>query len=180
MPTHMNLRYAEIESLWPGVARYQELAEHYGVPDIFSDNGGKVAQLAIAVGLDIVPGRRGPDARDRIGNEYELKTLDLARNVKGFSTNHHLNTAAIARYRTRRFVFATYEGITLQEAYMVMPEDMEPVFSRWEFTLQSRDHINNPKIPLDYVRDVGEIMYLKDVAPQWMENKTPLSEALAD
>lgn len=179
MPTHMNLRYEEIEALWPGVRRYQELAAHYGVTDIFSDNGGKVAQLAIAVGLDIVPGRTGPDARDRLGNEYELKTLDLARGVKGFSTNHHLNSGTIARYRSRRFVFATYEGITLQEAYMVLPEDMEPIYRKWQSMLGSRNHINNPKIPLDFVRDTGQIMYLKDIAPAWMADKTPLTEAMA-
>lgn len=179
MPTHMNLRYEEIEELWPGVRRYQELASHYGIPDIFSDNGGKVAQLAIAVGLDIVPGRTGPDACDRMGNEYELKTLDLSRNVKGFSTNHHLHSGTIARYRSRRFVFATYEGITLQEAYLVQTAAMEPVFAKWMSMLGKRDHLNNPKIPLDYVREVGEIMYLKDVAPAWMADKTPMDEALA-
>lgn len=180
MPTHLNLRYQEIEELWPGIQLYQKLAEHYGVPDIFSDNGGKVAQLAIAVGLDIVPGRRGPDACDRSGNEYELKTLDIGRGVKGFSTNHHLHSGTIERYRSRRFIFATYKDITLQEAYLVMPDAMEPVFDRWEVMLCNRDHLNNPKIPLDFIRDIGEIMYLKDVAPAWMEGKTPLVDALSE
>lgn len=173
MPTHLNLRYAEIEKVWPGVVEFQKLAEQYGICDIFSDNGGKVAQLAIAVGLDIVPGRQGPDACDRMGNEYELKTVDLNKSSRGFTTNHHLNMGTIAKYRERRFVFAMYTSITLVEAYMVMPEDMEPLYRRWETQLRGRDHLNNPKIPIDYVRTFGAVMYLKDVAPPWMAGKKP-------
>lgn len=177
MPTHLNLRYAEIESVWPGVKAFQNLAAQYGINDIFSDNGGKVAQLAIAIGVDIVPGRQGADATDRLGNEYELKTLDLEKTARSFSTNHHLNEHTIAKYRGRRFIFATYEGITLQEAYMVEPKDMEPVYRKWEATLRHRDHLNNPKVPLDYVREVGTVMYLKDVAPSWMDGKKKLEDA---
>jgi hypothetical protein len=173
MPTHLNLRYAEIEDLWPGVTKFQELAAQYGISDIFSDNGGKVAQLAIAVGLDIVPGRQGADACDRMGNEYELKTLDLNKNGKGFTTNHHLNKSTIEKYRQRRFVFALYEGITLVEAYLVLPRDMEPIYQKWLMALKGRDHLNNPKVPIDYVREVGAVMYLKDVAPPWMAGKKP-------
>lgn len=177
MPTHLNLRYAEIEELWPGIVKFQKLAEQYGISDIFSDNGGKVAQLAIAVGLDLVPGRMGADATDRMGNEYELKTIDLNKTAKGFTTNHHLNTGTIAKYRERRFVFAMYEGITLVEAYLVLPHDMEPLYERWESALTRKDHINNPKVPIDYVREVGAVMYLKDVAPPWMEGKRPAKSA---
>jgi len=175
MPTHLNLRYAEIESLWPGVQAFQDLASHYGISDIFSDNGGKVAQLAIATGLDIVPGRMGADAEDRLGNQYELKTLDLTKKAKGFSTNHHLNKGTIAKFRDRRFVFAMYEGITLQEAYLVEASDMEPLFMKWELALNSKDHINNPKVPIDFVRITGTVMYLKDVAPAWVEGKEAAS-----
>lgn len=173
MPTHLNLRYAEIEELWPGIVKFQKLASQYGITDIFSDNGGKVAQLAIAVGLDIVPGRTGADATDRMGNDYELKTIDLNKSARGFTTNHHLNEHTINKYRTRRFVFAMYEGITLIEAYLVLPRDMEPLYERWEAALTNKDHLNNPKVPIDYVREVGTVMYLKDVAPPWMEGKRP-------
>jgi len=130
-----------------------------------------VAQVAIATGLDIVPGRMGADATDRFGNQYELKTLDLTKKAKGFSTNHHLNKGTIAKFRQRRFVFAMYEGITLQEAYLVEAADMEPLFQKWELALGSKDHINNPKVPIDFVRSAGTVMYLKDVAPAWVDGK---------
>lgn len=179
MPTHMNLRYAEIAEIWPHVIELQELAAQYGIRDIFQDAGGKMLQLAIAVGLDLNPGRQGADAFDRRGNAYEIKTTDLTTSANGFSTARDLNHATIARYRTRRWVFATYEGITLHEAYMVLPDDMEPVYSRWLSMLRSRDRINNPKIEVDYVRSVGTALYLKDVPPPWaipIHNRVILSD----
>jgi len=172
MPTHLNMRYAEIESLWPGIQAFQELANQYGVQDIFADNGGKVVQLAVAIGLDIVPGRMGPDYTDRMGNNYEVKTVNTAKKVTGFSTNHHLTKKTIGEYRTRRWVFAMYDDITLVEAYLVEAADMEPIFQKWEAALGGkRDHLNNPKVPLDFVRESGTIMYMKDVAPAWINGK---------
>lgn len=168
MPTHLNLRYDEIENLWPGVERVQALADAYNIPDIFQDAGGKMLQLAVACGLDIIPGRTGPDAQDRIGNTYEIKTVDLNGKSKGFTTNHHLTGKTILRYRTRRWVFAMYDRITLKEAYLVEGIDLEPVFQNWEIVLKTRDHINNPKIPIDFVRQIGVTMYLKDVPPPWV------------
>lgn len=171
MPTHLNLRYEEIESLWPGVESLQRLADQYGIKDVFQDAGGKMLQLAVATGLDVVSGRTGPDASDRMGNLYEVKTIDLSGNASGFTTNHHLTHTTIARYRNRRWVFAMYDRITLQEAYLVEAADLEPVFQKWERTLKSKEHINNPKIPIGVIRDVGRIMYMKDVAPDWIEGK---------
>ena len=171
MPTHLNLRYAEIESIWPGVEAMQALAEQYGIKDIFQDAGGKMLQLAVATGLDLMPGRTGPDARDRMGNLYEVKTIDISGKSSGFTTNHHLTLDTITRYRSRRWVFAMYNTITLHEAYLVEGADLEPVFAKWERILLNQGHINNPKIPVEGIREIGTVMYLKDVAPAWMVGK---------
>ena len=173
MPTHLNMRYAEIEALWPGIEAYQKLAAKYGVDDIFADNGGKTVQLAIATGLDVLPGRMGADYTDRMGNLYEVKTTNLnsKSKSKSFTTNHHLTNSTISKYRDRRWIFATYDNIRLVDAYLVEATALEPIFQRWELTLKSQSHINNPKIPLDYVRNVGTVMYMKDVAPAWISGK---------
>lgn len=176
MPTHLNMRYAEIEALWPGIKAFQELAEHYGVSDIFADNGGKVVQLAIATGLDIAPGRMGPDYQDRMGNFYEVKTINTATKAAGFSTNHHLTKNTIAKYRKMRWVFALYDNITLVEAFLLDPQEMEPIFQKWELALDSRGHLNNPKIPVDFVRQYGTTMYMKDVAPTWARTTAVAAE----
>ena len=173
MPTHVNLRYEEIENLWPGVLQMQELADQYGIHDIAQDAGLKMLQVAIAVGLDIVPGRDTPDAKDRMGNFYEVKTIDLAGKARGFSTSHHVTYNTLAKYRSRKWAFATYDRITLQETYLVDPDALEPLFKKWEHTLRGKDvtHINNPKIPVDFIRENGRVAYMKDVAPAWATHK---------
>lgn len=168
MPTHKNFRWTEIEDAMAGAQKLQDLAVQYGIKDIFVDNGGKTLQIVVALGLDVVPGRMGPDARDRIGNEYEIKSADISNGVKGFSTNHHLTNDTIARYAGRRFIFAIYDGIVLQEAYLTEPRDLAPIYAKWKRQLRTKTHLNNPKIPIDFVRDVGQTAYLKDVAPEWM------------
>lgn len=172
MPTHIHLGFEEMTDAMRSVQKLSELGKHYGIEDIFSDNGGRLLQILVATGLDRVPGRGGPDAKDRMGREYEIKSLDANSKVSGFGTSHHLNNSTIDRYREHTFVFAVFEGIMLREIYRVRALDLEPLFDQWTQTLWSQSHINNPKIPLAFVREVGEIMYMKDVPAPW----TPLGD----
>jgi len=170
MPTHINTRYAELETVWDGVLAFQNLAEHYGVHDIFQDAGGKMVQLAVATGVELVEDRNGPDAVDRIGNQYEIKSTDIAKTTGGFSTNHHLNHATIKKFSSRRFIFAIYEGITLMEAYFVEAKQLEPYFANWRRKLKTKTHLNKPIITVKCIREKGTVAYLKDVAPDWALN----------
>lgn len=173
MPTHINIRNQELIDSFEGIQAYQELANHYGIDDIFQDAGGKMLQILVRLGLDISPGRAGPDARDRTGNVYEIKTLDTSKsNATSFTTNHHLTKHTIEHYRKRRWIFGIYEGIELIELYIVNAEDIEKHFSNWEKKLtEGKSHINNPKIPLKLVREKGLLAYSKDVVPDWMVDK---------
>jgi len=130
MPSHLHIGFEEMTRAMKGVRVMQNLASHYGIPNIFTDNGGKLLQILVATGLDYEPGRTGPDARDRFGNKYEIKSTDVSARV-GFGTSHH------------------------------------PLFAEWEDRLFDVDHLNNPKIPLSLVREVGDIMYFKDVPAPW-------------
>src|SRR5262249_54421655 len=67
---------ARMQESFREVKLLQQLADEYGIVDIFQDNGGKVLQLLIILGLKISPGREGNDAVDEEGNEYELKTTN--------------------------------------------------------------------------------------------------------
>lgn len=58
---------AELKRLWPAVCRYQELASKHGIDDIFQDNGGKLLQVLLLLGLTTIPGREGNDAFDAAG-----------------------------------------------------------------------------------------------------------------
>ncbi|GIW03511.1 MAG: hypothetical protein KatS3mg059_0131 [Thermomicrobiales bacterium] len=83
-----------------GCKELQRLAEKYGSRDIFQDNGGKVLQSLIILGLRAVGGREGNDARDDEGNEYELKTINIALGAtRGVTTHHHLNKRILDKYR---------------------------------------------------------------------------------
>jgi len=149
-----------LEKLFPYLQQYQELANAYGINDIFQDNGGKLLQVLIITGLEVLPGREGNDAIDKDGNEYELKSVNIEL-TQSFSTHHHMNPGIINKYRKVIWVFAVYRGIELQSLYKLTQKDLEPYFSKWERTWHERGgkDINNPKIPLKFVMEFGELIY---------------------
>jgi hypothetical protein len=158
MKSHADV--AELERLLPAIRLYQELAVHHGIDDIFQDNGGKLLQVLLLTGLRVVAGREGNDARDESGQEYELKTVNTNKQ-KQFTTHHHLNPKILAKYRSVPWIFATYAGIELTAIYRVEAKDLEIFFARWEAKWHAdggRD-INNPKIPLAHVVEVGKKIY---------------------
>ncbi|MEM1165878.1 MAG: restriction endonuclease [Planctomycetota bacterium] len=141
--------YEELVRLFPAVQKYKELAKRHGIDDIFQDNGGKLLQVILLLGLKILPGRLGNDAIDAEGNEYELKSVNTEL-TRSFSTHHHLNPIIIEKYRQVDWIFAVYEGIELQEVYLLAPGDLEPYYEKWwaKWHDGGGKDINNPKIPL--------------------------------
>ncbi|MEZ4829322.1 MAG: helix-turn-helix domain-containing protein [Bacteroidia bacterium] len=158
--------YGEIEifnMIYPSLQMLQDLASKHGINDIFQDNGGKLLQVLLITGLKDLPGREGNDAIDADGNEYELKSVNVSL-TKSFSTHHHMNPTIIEKYRKVDWIFAVYRGIEILEIYKLSPEDLEPYFTQWE-TKWHHDggkDINNPKIPLKYVREVGVLLFESD------------------
>lgn len=151
---------ALLDKIFPHVREYQNLAVKHGIGDIFQDNGGKLLQVALTTGLKILSGREGNDAVDDQGNEYELKSLNVLL-VRSFSTHHHMNPTIIAKYRLVDWVFAIYEAIELKAIYLLEPADMEPFYRKWEakWYADGGKDINNPKIPLKHVVEVGRKIY---------------------
>ena len=161
---------AELNRLLPYVREYQQLATHFGIDDVFQDNGGKLLQFLIATGLTNLPGREGNDATDADGNECELKTVNLLKQ-KTFTTHHHLNHDIIAKYRGAVWYFGTFEAIELKEIYYLTPDLLEPWFTKWEEQLDSgRAHLNNPKIPLKFVKQHGKLCYRTGERTLWAGN----------
>jgi len=149
-----------LQSAFEGIREMQQLADEYGISDILQDNGGKVLQVLILLGLRISPGREGNDAIDAEGNEYELKTLNRSLNKNaGVTTHHHLNKDILKKYRSvKAWYIAIYEAIELMEIYKVLPATLEVKFKEWEVKLEKQDSINNPKIPMKLVKQ-GELVY---------------------
>jgi hypothetical protein len=152
--------------LLPAIREYQKLAQKHGIGDVFQDNGGKLLQLLLLTGLSVLPGREGNDARDASGREYELKTVNQLL-TRSFSTHHHLNPRIIAKYRGVDWVFGVYSGIELEQILIMPPAALEAYFTKWEqrwHEMKGRD-LNNPKIPLDFVRRVGTLVYSRHPGP---------------
>ena len=103
-------RAKAFNEIYPSILKLQQLAEKHGINDIFQDNGGKLLQVLLLTGLEVLPGREGNDAKDAQGNEYELKSVNILL-TKSFSTHHHMNPIIIEKYRQVDWIFAVYEGI---------------------------------------------------------------------
>lgn len=158
MKSHADLE--KMEKLLPAIREYQKLASLHGIGDIFQDNGGKLLQIALVTGLTLLKSREGNDAVDEKGNEYELKSVNVLL-TKSFSTHHHMNPTIIGKYRKVDWIFAVYESIELRELYLLTPALMESYYVLWwdKWHNDGRKDINNPKIPLTYVRRVGKPLY---------------------
>ena len=165
MPSHRDLK--KLRELFPYVRQYQELAARHGVDDIFQDNGGKLLQLALVLGVELLKSREGNDAVDlETGEELELKTVNILK-TSNFSTHHHLNPVIIAKYRKVPWIFATYEGIELRQIWRLPPAAMADWLDRHlEKWNQTKRDINNPKVPLAYVRDRGDLLYTSPDMPR--------------
>lgn len=151
--------HRKLEDLLPYIRELQLLADQHGIRDIFQDNGGKLLQIALATGLIILGKREGNDAKDETGREYELKSVNV-KLTQNFSTHHHLNPTILAKYRKVGWVFAIYEAIELRAIYYMPPEKLEPFFKAWEAKWHAeKKDINNPKIPLVFVVQNGELVW---------------------
>jgi hypothetical protein len=158
MKSHPDVQ--KLKKLFPAVREYQKLAMKHGIPDIFQDNGGKILQVCLILGLIALKAKEGNDAVDANGNEYELKTVNLLRTDQ-FTTHHHLNPVIIKKYRQVDWIFATYEAIELKEIFLLKPAAMEYWYKRWsaKWKVDGGKDINNPKVPLTFVRKYGKQLY---------------------
>jgi len=149
--------YEKLIQLWPHIRTFQELATKHGINDVFQDNGGKLLQMLLITGLTGMRAREGNDAKDALGGEFELKSVNASLTDQ-VSTHHHLNPKIIAKYRKVRWIFAIYRGIELEEIWLVEPAALESWFAYQEAKWHQRGgkDINNPKIPLKLVREVGQ------------------------
>ena len=152
-----------LQTALEAIRELQSLANEYGINDVFQDNGGKVLQVLILLGLRVSLGREGNDAVDAAANEYELKTINKLLS-KSVTTHHHLNLDILAKYRAvKAWYIAVYEGIVLKAIYKVNSASLEPKFSHWESRiLGGMESINNPKIPLGLIEREGELVYPKE------------------
>lgn len=155
----------ELNSEWSRLNNIEAIAAKYQIYDIAQDNNLKLLQTLVYFDFRNQAGREGSDAIDRYGHEWELKTANILL-VSGFSTNHHTNHERIAQFREERWLFSIYRGIILEEVYAMSPKTLEPYFVDWTNKVNAKavagmdnPHINNPKIPVKFVKSNGIQVY---------------------
>src|SRR3546814_6977497 len=90
---------------------------------------------------------------------YEMRISDWSSDVCS-SDLHHVNVPIINKYRKVCWVFAIYEGIEIRRAYFMPPGSLEAYFRKWESKwIEEQKDINNPKIPLTFITEHGELVY---------------------
>ena len=148
-------KITRLENIWPNLNALAEFAKEFGINDIFQDNGAKTLQQLVYLNMKLLPGREGNDCVSASGREWEMKSINLDTTASGFSTNHHTTKDIIEKYRKVSWSFAIYHGIILEEIYVMPPEKLDILFQNWEKKLEITTHLNNPKIPLNFVRKNG-------------------------
>lgn len=162
-------RINSLNSMWEKLDEIERFALIYGINDIAQDNNLKLLQTLVLFDFQNQQNREGSDAIDRYGNAWELKTVNIDLTTS-FSTNHHTNIERIKMFRRERWLFSAYKGISLQEVYAVGPVALEAYFKKWENSVLEKiagnnenAHLNNPKIPLNFVRQVGTKVFPSDI-----------------
>lgn len=151
---------AQLNNLWSNLSNLADLAKSYGIYDIFQDNGAKILQQLIILNFDVLGGREGNDAISASGKEWEMKSINISTTAQGFSTNHHLNEHILNKYRQVPWSFAIYKDLELQSIYVMSPQQLEPMFSKWENAyIRKGLEGNNPKIPVKFVKENGLQVY---------------------
>lgn len=59
------------------------------------------------------------------------------------------------------WIIAMYEGIEVVEVWRLGTNEMEHWYQVWTAKLAEtgKDHLNNPKVPIAYVRQHGELIF---------------------
>jgi len=163
IPEYMSPNYVKdktsVDILWRQLETLQSIAKEFGISNIFQDNGAEILQQLIYLNMKAVPGREGNDGVDRNGCEWEMKSLDISKGNAGITTNHHLNHAIIKKYKTVPWSVALYDGIILKKIYIISNQQLQPLFDKWEAELETRESLNNPKIPLSFIEQYGILIY---------------------
>jgi hypothetical protein len=168
----------------------QEAATAHRIHNVFDDGGYKELILLTLFNLHKLS-REGDDAEDDQGRRYEIKTVarmssaGLRKASLSVTTEHTLTQTNIDRYRkTFLWIVAVFDQAHPEAIYEVTPGELEPYFGKWEAILARQEslrtegsavaHINNPKIPLKFIEQVG----IRVWPPADVELPEPVQEGL--
>lgn len=155
--------------------RLQSEASAHNIHNVFDDGGYKELLLLRLFNLRKLQ-REGDDAVDEHGRRYEIKTVarvssrGIRKHSLSVTTEHTLTLTNIERYRrTFLWIVAVFDQAHPESIHEITPQSLEPYFSAWEARLLAQagvrtsgsapDHLNNPKVPLDFIKQHGLQVY---------------------
>lgn len=168
----------------------QTVASEHNIHNVFDDSGYKELLILRLFNLRKLY-REGDDAEDAQGRRYEMKTVarvsskgEVKRSLS-VTTEHTLTQANIERYRAvYLWIIAIFNQSEPEAIYEITPAALETFFSAWEARLAEMQalaepgsapvHINNPKIPMQYVIEHGVQVW----PPRDVPLPQPVQEAL--
>lgn len=171
LPTTPLACQGSVEALLQLARPLEEAGRAVGITSVFDDGGYRTLLLCRLFGLQALPGKGGDDARDAAGRRFELKAVNVLdscgqeRRTLGIGAGTPLEQARIERYRrVDAWIIGVFRGVAPLEAWCVPSTALEPFFARWEERLQVTPRLNNPKIPLQFIRQVGHCHPLSEQA----------------
>lgn len=95
-----------------------------------------------------------------------VSSMGVRKTALSVTTEHTLTRDNITRYRnTYLWIVAVFDQAMPEAIFEIPPSRLEPYFGRWEEVLVKQEmlhqtggaptHLNNPKIPICFVRDHG-------------------------
>lgn len=156
-PTDWLSANGDISKLLDLALPLERIAPSYNMSSMFEDGGMRTAILCELLGLKVLGGKLGNDAKDVQGRAYELKSVSRRSRgrIPGVSTDHTLSMNTLERYRNvHAWVIGAFDGVIPIYVWQVRPASLEPLFAKWELELQRRT-LNNPKIPIEMVQVHG-------------------------
>jgi hypothetical protein len=178
-----------------GIALQRTASEH-AIHNVFDDGGYKELILLRLFNLRKLQ-REGDDAEDEHGRRYEIKTVarmgsaGARKTSLSITTEHTLTKTNLERYRnTHLWIVAVFDQAHPEAIYEITPAALEFYFGTWERNLDAQQvlqaeggapvHINNPKIPLNFIIAHGiQVWPPKDApVPEPVKAALELSEEL--
>jgi hypothetical protein len=117
----------------------------------------------LITGLKGVGSREGNDAQDAQGNEYELKSVNTSVDAELLDASSHESNHPCQISEGGLGVWLFMRELSCRQFTSMKPTALEPYFSKWESKWHESGgkDINNPKIPVKFVVEHGELVYQK-------------------
>ncbi len=161
-----NLTYGAVEvynSVVPALRLLEQDAAVKGVNGLFRDDNFRIFQILLITSLSQMSDDNGVSVVDDKGVVYGVRTVDLLQ-MKNFVLHDRVTPQVLIEYRKRDWIFGVYRGVGVLELYRVLSKDLESIYLKWESQWKDgvKKELKNPKVPLRYVRAVGELLFEGD------------------